>query len=129
MSYPPTVLLSYRVLESVLNSYQNVDGEQRYMVAAPRLWDYFRTSLESKSDPNNPEILLLKKEFDAIKEDDPKNSIKFGIIDFDVIMSKYLATLKTLRNKNKTFLHIVFSIADMNDDGLCDLNEFELIFR
>ena len=99
------------------------------MVSANKLWECFRTSFESKADSNNPEMLLLKKEFDAIKEDDPKNSIKFGIIDLDVMMSKYLAFLKTIRNKNKTCLNMVFSIADMNNDGLCDLSEFELIFK
>lgn len=121
--------MNYRVLESVLNSYQNLDGEQRYMVSATKLWDYFRVSFESKGDSNNPEVLLLKKEFDAIKEDDPKNTVKFGIIDLDVMMSKYLVCLKTIRNKNKICLNMVFSIADLNNDGLCDLNEFELIFK
>lgn len=90
-----------------------------------RFQEYLRTFAEGKLGME--EYIEFKKDFEALKETDPKNVNRLGVIDIDMAMMKILAKFKVTNNRTKQYLIDAFSFVDLNGDKLCDLTEFKLM--
>lgn len=106
----------------------NSENESRFMVNFVRVWEYVKISFEKESEIN-AEFTTFKKEMESLKEEDPKNYLKSGIIDYDLFMSHYLPFFRKTKNQNKINLVTAFNAADLNLDGFVDYFEFNLIVK
>ena len=104
----------------------NKETDSRFMVNFAKSIE-FSKQLEKEGEGN--EFTVFKKEIEAIKEDDPKNLLKMGILDFDLFMSKYLVFFRKIKNQGKKNLVLAFRSADLNYDGLIDFFEFSLTLK
>lgn len=92
-----------------------------------RCLDYLRIFSENKF--THEEIKELKAELEIIKENDPKNINKTGIVDMDIFLSKYLIRYRHLMNRTKTYVVNAFNAADLDGNKMCNLAEFVLLYR
>lgn len=104
----------------------NKETDSRFMVNFAKSIE-FSKQLEKEGEGN--EFAVFKKEIEAIKEDDPKNLLKMGILDFDLFMSKYLVFFRKIKNQGKKNLVLAFRSADLNYDGFIDFFEFSLTLK
>ena len=72
------------------------------------------------------EYIEFKKEFEPMKEIDPKNQNRYGIIDMDLFMMKIITKYRLLCNRTKQFVINAFAAADLDGDKMCNLQEFDL---
>jgi hypothetical protein len=63
------------------------------------------------------EITELRKECEALKENDGKS----GIIDFDIFMQKMLSIYRVLVTRAKTYVINAFAASDLDGNGVCNL--------
>lgn len=111
------------------SSSPNSENDSRFMVNFGRAWEFVKVTLEKDYENNNSEFYHFKREIEGIKEEDPRNYLKSGIIDYDLFMSHYLMFYRKTRNQNKINLVTAFNSADLNSDGFVDYNEFTLILK
>jgi len=64
-----------------------------------------------------------------LKENDPKNLNRNGIIDVDRFISKVLAKYRVIMNRTKQFVVNAFKAADLDGNKYCSLKEFSIIYR
>ena len=89
--------------------------------------DFIRVFSENKL--SHEEITDLRKELDSIKENDPKNINKNGIIDMDVYLTKILTKYRHIMNRTKTYVVNAFNACDLDGNKMCNLSEFVLLYR
>lgn len=75
------------------------------------------------------EMTDFKKEIEELKQRDPRNIHSLGLVDFDVFLSKTLSKYRSLANRAKTHLINAFAACDLDDNGVCNLNEFLVLNR
>ena len=109
-----------------INVFFNETDIRRY-IPYVRALDYLKVFGENKL--NSEELLELKMQIDSIKENDPKNVNKTGIVDFDIFMSKLLIKYRYIVNRCKIYVKNAFKAADLDNNGQCNLYEFILIYR
>ena len=117
-------------LLNVCNSGQGVafnDADVKRYVPYIRTLEYLKVFSENKMTPE--ELNELKKELDNIKENDPKNFNKNGIVDVDIFLSKILARYRVIVSRTKNYVVNAFKAADLDGNHMCDLNEFILLYR
>ena len=89
--------------------------------------DFIRVFSEGKL--SHEEITELRKELDNIKENDPKNINKNGIIDLDLYLTKILNRYRHIMNRTKTYVVNAFNACDLDGNKMCNLSEFVLLYR
>jgi len=89
--------------------------------------EFIRVFSENKL--SHEEIADLRKELDTIKEIDPKNINKNGIIDMDIYLTKILTRYRHIMNRTKTYVVNAFNACDLDGNKMCNLNEFVLLYR
>jgi len=104
----------------------NKETDARFMVNFMKSIEFAKI-LEKECESN--EYFQFKKEVETIREEDSKNYLKAGIVDFDMFMSKYLVFFRKIKNQGKKNLVLAFRSADLNFDGLVDLFEFGLVIK
>ncbi|CAD8141379.1 unnamed protein product [Paramecium pentaurelia] len=77
--------------------------------------------------PQNEELFSLKHEIEQLKENDPKNINKQGIIDFDLMMIKVLQVFRNTVEKTKLYVINAFAASDLDGNGMCNLDEFLIL--
>ena len=92
-----------------------------------RAIEYVKTFSENKM--STEEYIDFKKEIEALKENDPKNLNRNGIIDIDRFVSKILAKYRVICNKTKQFVVNAFKAADLDGNKYCSLKEFCILYR
>ena len=92
-----------------------------------RCLEYVKVFFEAKT--TFEEYIEIKKEFDWLKENDPKNFNKYGIMNVDDAIVRIINKNKILRLKKQDHLINLFNSVDFNNKSMCDLNGFLLLWR
>ena len=92
-----------------------------------RALEFLRYFSENKIPTD--EYVEFKREFDSIKESDPKNINRNGIVDFDLFMTKVLLKYRIICSRTKQFVVNAFKAADLDGNKYCSLKEFIMIYR
>lgn len=71
----------------------------------------------------------LKNQIEKIKENDPKNINKQGIVNLDAFISHILNIYAKLIERAKIVAESTFYSADLNRNGIIDCYEFVLLYR
>ena len=71
----------------------------------------------------------MKREIENLKETDPKNINRAGIIDFDAFMIRLLNRYRGLVNKAKDYVINAFAASDLDGNGMCNFEEWVLLNR
>ncbi|CAD8126163.1 unnamed protein product [Paramecium sonneborni] len=109
----------------ILNNDQ--DQELRYMVPYLRVVQYIGIFADSRMTSEEKEE--LKKELDLLKENDPKQSNKQHLIDFDQFMIQLFAKYKILVSRAKEYVINAFAACDLDGNGMCNFEEWFLLLR
>lgn len=106
-----------------------VNNETDSKMYAPFLrgLEYLRNFADNKMATE--EYIEFKREFEAIKESDPKNINRNGIVDIDLFMTKVLTKYRIICNRTKQFVVNAFKAADLDGNKYCSLKEFLMIYR
>ena len=105
----------------------NSDTDSKHYAPYSRFQEYLKVFCENKIGIE--EYLEFKKEFEPLKEVDPKNMNRFGIVDIDIFMTKILAKYRLVCNRTKQFVINAFRAADLDGDRMCNLREFILLYK
>jgi len=105
----------------------NNDTDSKHYMPFLRGLEYVRHFSENKM--TTEEYVEFKKEFENIKENDPKNVNRNGIIDVDLFMTKVLAKYRVICSRTKQFVVNAFKAADLDGNKYCSLKEFIMIYR
>jgi len=105
----------------------NSDTDSKIYTPFLRGLEYLRHFSENKM--NTDEYIEFKREFENIKENDPKNINRNGIIDVDLFMTKVLAKYRVICSRTKQFVVNAFKAADLDGNKYCSLKEFIMIYR
>ena len=105
----------------------NADGDCRHYTPYVRFLEYLKNFSENKM--GFEEYLEFKKEFEPMKEDDPKHINRSGIIDIDLFMMKVLSKYLLICNRTKQFVVNAFKAADLDANKKCNLTEFILLYK
>ena len=123
-------LEGFEYLTEICNSGNNIPHDpadiKRY-VPFLRGLEFIRVFSENKL--SHEEIADFRKELDTIKEIDPKNINKNGIIDMDLYLTKILTRYRHIMNRTKTYVVNAFNACDLDGNKMCNLNEFVLLYR
>ena len=92
-----------------------------------RALEFLRHFSENKIPTD--EYVEFKRDFDSIKETDPKNINRNGIVDFDLFMTKVLFKYRVICSRTKQFVVNAFKAADLDGNKYCSLKEFIMIYR
>jgi hypothetical protein len=71
----------------------------------------------------------IKKDIEDMKEADPSNLNKAGVIDFDLLMYKVLHFFRQSVNKTKVYVMNAFAASDLDGNGMCNLEEWLILNR
>lgn len=71
----------------------------------------------------------LKQELEILRENDPKNINKAGIIDFDHFMIQLFVRYKILVSRAKEYVINAFAACDLDGNGMCNYEEWYLLIR
>ncbi|CAK88359.1 unnamed protein product (macronuclear) [Paramecium tetraurelia] len=114
-----------------MNTQQNLgqslkdnESEMKMYVPFVRALSYIGQLIFS---PQNDELVQLKHEVELLKENDPKNINKQGIIDFDLMMIKVLQVFRNTVEKTKLYVINAFAASDLDGNGMCNLDEFLIL--
>ena len=105
----------------------NVDTDAKHYTPFLRGVEYVRLFSDNKMPME--EYIEFRKEFESLKENDPKNFNKNGIIDVDRLLSKILGKYRIICNRTKQFVVNAFKAADLDGNKYCSLKEFVQIYR
>ena len=105
----------------------NQDTDSKHYMPFLRGLEYVRHFSENKM--TTEEYVEFKREFENIKENDPKNINRNGIIDVDIFMTKVLAKYRVICSRTKQFVVNAFKAADLDGNKYCSLKEFIMIYR
>jgi hypothetical protein len=105
----------------------NLDTDSKYYVPFIRVLQY--ASIFSEKLLNKQKFQELRKEIEALKEDDPKRKNKAGIIDFDLYMNVLLTAFRLAVNSTRNYVRIAFSACDFDCNNWVSLEEYLLIIR
>ena len=72
---------------------------------------------------------IIRREIENMKEEDPTNLNKAGLIDFDILMVKVLHYFRLSVNKTKIYVINAFAASDLDGNGMCNLEEWLLLNR
>ena len=75
------------------------------------------------------EVNELKKEIENLKENDPKNHNKLGLIDFDQASLKLINKNRSIINRAKDYVINAFAACDLDGNGMCNFEEWILLNR
>lgn len=103
------------------------EGEPKLYTPYVRFLEYLKTFAEGKLGIE--EYVEFKKEFDAIKEVDPKNVNRYGVIDVDMALMKVLSKYRIASNRVKQFVIDAYQAMDIDGEKACDLRKFKLLFK
>lgn len=78
---------------------------------------------------NLEELRDLRNDLENLKENDPKNLNKAGLIDVDIFMVKVLAKYRVITIRTKLFVIHAFQAADLDGNKKINLNEFLTLYR
>ncbi len=104
-----------------------VETESKFYAPFLRGLEYLKHFCESKI--STEEYIDFKKEFESIKENDPKNINRTGIVDVDLFMTKILTKYRVIMSRTKQFVVNAFKAADLDGNKYCSLKEFLTIYR
>lgn len=105
----------------------NADTDSKHYTPYTRFLEYLKFFSENKLGIE--EYIEFKKEFEPLKEPDPKNVNRYGIIDIDFFMMKILTKYRLVCNRTKQFVINAFKAADLDGDRMCNLREFILLYK
>jgi len=105
----------------------NNENDSKQYTPFLRALEYTRMFSENKMPQD--EYIDFKKEVENLKENDPKNLNRNGIIDVDRFISKVLAKYRVIMNRTKQFVVNAFKAADLDGNKYCSLKEFSIIYR
>jgi len=105
----------------------NNDTDSKQYTPFLRAIEYVKMFSENKMPTE--EYIEFKKEIEALKENDPKNLNRNGIIDIDRFVSKILAKYRVIMNRTKQFVVNAFKAADLDGNKYCSLKEFCILYR
>ena len=105
----------------------NNESDSKQYTPFLRALEYTRMFSENKMPQD--EYIDFKKEVENLKENDPKNLNRNGIIDIDRFISKVLAKYRVIMNRTKQFVVNAFKAADLDGNKYCSLKEFSIIYR
>jgi len=105
----------------------NNESDSKQYTPFLRALEYTRMFSENKMPTD--EYIDFKKEVENLKENDPKNLNRNGIIDIDRFISKILAKYRVIMNRTKQFVVNAFKAADLDGNKYCSLKEFSIIYR
>jgi len=105
----------------------NNESDSKQYTPFLRALEYTRMFSENKMPQE--EYIDFKKEVENLKENDPKNLNRNGIIDIDRFISKVLGKYRVIMNRTKQFVVNAFKAADLDGNKYCSLKEFSIIYR
>jgi len=105
----------------------NIETDSKFYAPFLRGLEYLRYFSENKMPME--EYVDFKREFEAIKENDPKNINRNGIVDVDLFMTKVLTKYRAITSRTKQFVVNAFKAADLDGNKYCSLKEFIMIYR
>lgn len=105
----------------------NGDTDTKYYVPFIRALQY--ASIFSEKLLNKQKFQELRKDIEALKEDDPKRKNKAGIIDFDFYMNVLITAFRLAVNSTRNYVRIAFSACDFDCNNWVSLEEYLLIVR
>lgn len=76
---------------------------------------------------SSEESSKLKQDIEHLKENDPKNINKPGIVDFDLMMIRVLQYFRNNFEKTKTYVINAFAACDLDGNGMCNIEEWLLL--
>ena len=105
----------------------NIETDSKFYAPFLRGLEYLRYFSENKMGME--EYVEFKREFEPIKENDPKNINRNGIVDVDLFMTKVLTKYRIIMSRTKQFVVNAFKAADLDGNKYCSLKEFIMIYR
>jgi hypothetical protein len=105
----------------------NNDTDAKHFAPYLRCLEFLRYFSENKMGIQ--EYNDFKKEFETIKQADPKNINRVGIIDIDLFMTKILTKYRVICNKTKQYVVNAFKAADLDGNKYCSLKEFAILYK
>jgi hypothetical protein len=104
-------------VESIFNSTLgspiiNNETDPKHFVPYLRCLEYIKNFSETKM--SQQEYSDFKKEFEVLKQPDPKNINRVGIIDIDLFMTKILLKYRIICNRTKLNVINAFKAADLD---------------
>ncbi|CAK84613.1 unnamed protein product (macronuclear) [Paramecium tetraurelia] len=103
------------------------ESEQKFHVPYLRALDYMKVYLENKMMED--ELRDLKNDLENLKEPDPKNLNKQGLIDVDNFLIKVMNKYRIITIRTKEFVIHAFQAADLDGNKKINNNEFITLFR
>lgn len=103
------------------------EGDSKAYTPYVRFLEYLKHFAEGKLGME--EYIEFKKEFDSIKETDPKGVNRYGLIDVDLALMKVLAKNRIVNNRVKQFVIDAFHASDIEGEKTCNLRKFKLLFK
>ncbi|CAD8173037.1 unnamed protein product [Paramecium pentaurelia] len=103
------------------------ESEQKFHVPYLRALDYMKVYLENKMMED--ELRDLKNDLENLKEPDPKNLNKQGLIDVDNFLIKVMNKYRIITTRTKEFVIHAFQAADLDGNKKINNNEFITLFR
>ena len=97
----------------------NVDTDAKHYTPFLRGVEYVKLFSDNKMPME--EYIEFRKEFESLKESDPKNFNRNGIIDIDRLLSKVLGKYRIICNRTKQFVVSAFKAADLDGNKYCSL--------
>ncbi len=104
----------------MLNPYEN---EANYMVPIIKVMSYVNNFGDNRM--SEEEQVIFKKDIEELR--DINNKYGNDLIDFDVFLNQLLIQYKLLVNRAKIYVINAFAAADLDGNGVCNLEEFILL--
>ena len=101
--------------------------ESKFYVPYIRLLQYLSVLSDNKVNPED--MKKIKQKLESIREADPKNVNKAGIVDFDLFMLMFIDWYQLIVNKAKEHVINAFAASDLDGNLMCNLDEWLLLNR
>ena len=88
---------------------------------------YLGSHLDTRLTPE--ESNEFKREIELLKENDPKNLNKLGLLDFDQALIKIIYKDRAVINRAKEYVINAFAACDLDGNGMCNFEEWILLNR
>lgn len=104
------------------------DHERRYMLPYLRCSDYLKRFCDL-FNLKTEEVVELRNNFDRLKQSDFTGKNKAGVIDQDRFLHLILENYTIFITRTKQFVKNAFKAADLDGNGLCSKDEFQMLWK
>ena len=101
------------------------DGNHYFPVI--RFQDYVRCHLRARLSESY--MMLLRKEIQNKKLNDPRKDNPAGVLDFDLFMMAVFGVSRMCHADELTYLKAIFQSCDLNNDKTIEFNEMKIFFK